>query len=111
MPQGLWSMSKEQYLEEVFRLDIYFKLSDILAGAVIRIRDAVKKKVENEKFLNYPTFVPKEGVEYAEELVLTAREDDPEEIYLHDNDVIDWAYIYTSIIFYYNWILIKTENS
>lgn len=45
---------------------------------------------ENEKYMNFPTFIPENDIEYAEELILTPPEDDPEEIYLHDNDVVDW---------------------
>jgi len=46
-------------------------------------------KERNEEYLNFPTFIPPKGVKLADEIIMTAPVQDPEEIYLHDNDVVD----------------------
>lgn len=51
----------------------------------MRIKDSFKKQEKNEEFLNFPTFVPEQGKEYATEMSLEPPEEDPEEIYEHDN--------------------------
>lgn len=31
-------------------------------GSVVEIKDSIKKHEKNEEYLNYPTFIPEEGV-------------------------------------------------
>jgi len=59
------------------------------AGSYCFIKDAWRKKLHNEDYLNCPTFLPKPGQKYAQEIVMSARETDPFEEYKHDNDIID----------------------
>ena len=58
-------------------------------GTVVKVSDAIKAFSKNEEFLNYPTFIPEEGKQYADELIMDPPEDDPMEDFLHDNDVVD----------------------
>lgn len=58
-------------------------------GSYCFIKDAWRKKFHNETFLNCPTFLPKPGQKYAEEIVMAPRETDPFEEYKHDNDIVD----------------------
>jgi len=58
-------------------------------GAIVRIKDAYKKKFKNEDYLNFPTFVPIEGVLLAKEMIMDPPDQDPEEFWLHDNDVVE----------------------
>ena len=53
-------------------------------GEVVQIKDAWLKWEENQEILNYPTFIPKEGVKYANIVQMEAPEDDPNEFMLHD---------------------------
>lgn len=55
------------------------------AGNFVRVRDAYKKGDTNEQYLNYPTFIPEKDKEYATEVVMEPLEEDPQEIYEHDN--------------------------
>ena len=55
------------------------------AGNFVRVRDAFKKADINEQFLNFPTFVPDWNKSYAAEVIMEPPEEDPEEIYEHDN--------------------------
>jgi len=58
-------------------------------GTVLYLRDSVKKVNKNEEFLNYPTFVPQPGVKYAQQMIMKAPTQDPWEVWLHDNDVVE----------------------
>lgn len=58
-------------------------------GGFLKIRDAYKKKRHNFPLLNFPTFVPNPKIQYAREIEDIASFEDPEEIYLHENVVID----------------------
>ena len=55
------------------------------AGNFVKIRDAWKKGDINEEFLNFPTFIPDPKQVYASEVIMEPPEEDPEEIYEHDN--------------------------
>lgn len=57
-------------------------------GNFLQIKDAYKKVDQNEEYLNYPTFVPEKSKLYAEEMIMEAPEEDPEEINSHDNIVV-----------------------
>jgi hypothetical protein len=57
-------------------------------GTAIHIRDSWMKRSKNVEFLNCPTFIPKEGEKYADQIVIRAPEADPNEAYLHDNDIV-----------------------
>ena len=58
-------------------------------GSILKIKDSVKLTDKNEPYLNYPTFIPRSGERYADEIIIEAPEQDPEEIYVHDNDLVD----------------------
>ena len=58
-------------------------------GTVLYLKDAVKKVEKNEPYLNYPTFIPQPGVKYAEQMIMKAPTQDPWEVWLHDNDVVE----------------------
>eukprot|EP01017_Pseudomicrothorax_dubius_P012287 TRINITY_DN1494_c0_g1_i5.p1 TRINITY_DN1494_c0_g1~~TRINITY_DN1494_c0_g1_i5.p1 ORF type:complete len:435 (+),score=120.40 TRINITY_DN1494_c0_g1_i5:1335-2639(+) len=62
-------------------------------GSVIKIMDAERKKEQNAEFLNYPTFVPDPSKQYAVEMIMDAPEEDPEEVYIHDNAIIPDEYM------------------
>jgi len=55
------------------------------AGNFVRLKDSFKKADFNEQFLNFPTFVPEWKMPYATEVIMEPPEEDPEEIYEHDN--------------------------
>lgn len=55
------------------------------AGNWVRIHDSFKKADKNEEFLNYPTFVPQRNGFYAKEMIMEPPEEDPMEIYDHEN--------------------------
>ena len=59
------------------------------AGTPIFLKDSVKRVMLNQQYLNCPTFIPQSDKRYATELIMKARETDPFEDYLHDNDVVD----------------------
>jgi len=59
------------------------------AGTFCFVRDAVRKRLFNMDFLNFPTFLPQPTENYAAEVIMTPQETDPFEEYLHDNAVID----------------------
>lgn len=61
-------------------------------GNIVRIRDAIHKKKENTEFLNWPTFVARPDVHYAQEIVMIPQPEDPEEVFIHDNVVIKDEY-------------------
>ena len=75
----------------MYKIDVNRALIYILgavpgkSGNFVRIRDCFKKADLNEEFLNFPTFMPEKGKEYATEMMMEAPEEDPEEIYEHDN--------------------------
>ena len=48
-------------------------------GALVKIRDAWKKKERNEPFINAPTFIPEANQKYADEIIMEPTELDPEE--------------------------------
>jgi large subunit ribosomal protein L3 len=50
----------------------------------VEITDSLHRSQENKLMLNHPTFVPKEGVKYANVVQMEASEQDPYEVYLHD---------------------------
>lgn len=58
-------------------------------GSIVRIRDAEYEAEKNEEFLNYPTFIPNPNIAYAQEIVMDAGEEDPNEQYYHENDAIE----------------------
>lgn len=58
-------------------------------GQVLRIKDATKKHFNNEEYLNFPTFLEEDGKIYADEIIMKAPAEDPEEKNFHDNDVVD----------------------
>eukprot|EP01016_Furgasonia_blochmanni_P016782 TRINITY_DN1979_c0_g1_i1.p2 TRINITY_DN1979_c0_g1~~TRINITY_DN1979_c0_g1_i1.p2 ORF type:complete len:523 (+),score=131.34 TRINITY_DN1979_c0_g1_i1:118-1686(+) len=77
------------YKIDVERCLIYVKGSvPGRAGTVVEIRDAHKMREKNLEFLNFPTFVKEDGKQYAIEIVVPPPEQDPEEVYIHDNDVV-----------------------
>jgi len=53
-------------------------------GNLIELSDSFFKPEANEGILNYPTFVPKEGICYANIVQMEADEQDPNEVWLHD---------------------------
>ena len=59
------------------------------AGAPIFIKDAVKKISKNLDYLNCPTFIPQPGEVYADQMIMKGDDIDPNEVYLHDNDVVE----------------------
>lgn len=79
---------------KVFKIDVSRSLIYVLGavpgkpGTPIYIRDSLYKKVKNVDFLNCPTFIPKEGEEYADQILIKPPEQDPNEQYLHDNDIV-----------------------
>jgi len=95
MPGRLGGKQRTIQNQRVYKIDATRALIYILGqtpgkpGTVVRIKDAVKFGLKNENYLNYPTFVPLPGVKYAEELIMEAPEQDPEETYVHDNDLVD----------------------
>lgn len=57
-------------------------------GSLVQIKDAVKKAAVNEPFLNFPTFVA--GTDkLANVIIMETSKNDPNEEYIHDNDVVD----------------------
>ncbi|KRX05030.1 Translation protein, beta-barrel domain [Pseudocohnilembus persalinus] len=58
-------------------------------GTVVEIKDAVKQKIKNLQYLNYPTFIPEQGKQYAAQVEMIPSLLDPVEENIHDNDVID----------------------
>lgn len=54
-------------------------------GNWVRIRDALHKPDVNEEFLNHPTFIPQKNKEFATEVIMEPPEEDPQEIYDHEN--------------------------
>ena len=75
---------------QVFRVD-YERSLVFIKGAVpgkkyevVELTDAMYKMEENKEFVNYPTFVPEEGVRYANIVQMEPPIEDPFEQYLHD---------------------------
>eukprot|EP00825_Cyclidium_porcatum_P017304 TRINITY_DN20049_c0_g1_i1.p1 TRINITY_DN20049_c0_g1~~TRINITY_DN20049_c0_g1_i1.p1 ORF type:complete len:471 (+),score=72.19 TRINITY_DN20049_c0_g1_i1:222-1634(+) len=60
------------------------------ASKTCQIRDATFKWYENKNYLNFPTFVPEPGKEYAKQVTMLPPMKDPQENYYHDNDSIDF---------------------
>ena len=75
---------------QVFKIDydrglIYVKGSvPGKQGDLIEITDAFFHNKMNEGKINYPTFVPKEGVRYADIVQVEVNHQDPSEDFLHD---------------------------
>ncbi len=59
-------------------------------GTYSYLKDSIKKKYVNLEYLNFPTFIPIPGEEYAQEIMMKPRASDPFEEYLHDNAVVDY---------------------
>lgn len=57
------------------------------AGDAVFLRDTKKELTKNHKYLNFPTFIPLPGVEYADQMIMRAPLEDPFEQYLNDNTV------------------------
>lgn len=61
-------------------------------GGIVRIRDAVKKIDRQVWDLYYPTFVSHESLDTSESLWTWGGGDkDPNEMYIHENDVVSGA--------------------
>ncbi|EAR84738.3 50S ribosomal protein L3 (macronuclear) [Tetrahymena thermophila SB210] len=80
---------------QVYKIDVERSLVYIRGhvpgkpGSLVQIRDAFKKQVQNEQFLNFPTFVAGKNDKLATVLIMEASKSDPNEEYIHDNDVVD----------------------
>ena len=56
-------------------------------GSCVYIKDAIKKRTKQYKKLQYPTFLPVEGVEYPDVDTIRASKLDPSDIYKHENNM------------------------
>lgn len=81
---------------QVYKIDIERSLVYIRGhvpgnpGSLVQIKDAYKKSTANESLLNFPTFVA--GTDkLATVVIMEGSKTDPNEEYIHDNDVVDWT--------------------
>eukprot|EP01022_Parablepharisma_sp_SALTPOND_P018740 TRINITY_DN3105_c0_g1_i1.p1 TRINITY_DN3105_c0_g1~~TRINITY_DN3105_c0_g1_i1.p1 ORF type:complete len:407 (-),score=11.28 TRINITY_DN3105_c0_g1_i1:191-1411(-) len=56
-------------------------------GSCVYIKDAVKRIAKQYKRLQYPTFVPEDGVEYPDVETIRESKLDPSDVYRHENNI------------------------
>ena len=56
-------------------------------GTCLTIKDALMKIEKQAKYLQYPTFIPKENVIYPDIINIKEQKKDPSEIFRHENNV------------------------
>ena len=62
-------------------------LIPVTVGTFLTIKDALMKIEKQAKYLQYPTFIPKENVIYPDIINIKEPKKDPSEIFRHENNV------------------------